>query len=121
MGEKTVHDGWNIATDARLQTGSAQKPISAYAPAFDQAENNGECTMAAQSGFGVALYKDAPIEVSEDASTLRTLGTTVPRWGMKGESCDQPPITLGEGCENVDVTLVPYASSAIRLTVLPQI
>ena len=35
VGEKTVHDGWNIATDARLQTGSAQKPISVYAPAFE--------------------------------------------------------------------------------------
>ena len=35
VGEKTVHDGWNIATDAQLQTGSAQKPISVYAPAFE--------------------------------------------------------------------------------------
>jgi len=35
VGEKTEHDGWNIATDSRLQTGSAQKPLSVYAPAFE--------------------------------------------------------------------------------------
>ena len=35
VGEKTTHDAFNIATDARLQTGSAQKPISVYAPAFE--------------------------------------------------------------------------------------
>ena len=35
VGEKTEHDGWNIATDSKLQTGSAQKPLSVYAPAFE--------------------------------------------------------------------------------------
>ena len=35
VGKKVDHDGWNCATDAKLQTGSAQKPISAYAPAFE--------------------------------------------------------------------------------------
>ncbi len=35
VGEKTEHDAFNIATDARLQTGSAQKPLSVYAPAFE--------------------------------------------------------------------------------------
>ena len=35
VGEKTEHDGWNIATDSRLQTGSAQKPLSVYAPGFE--------------------------------------------------------------------------------------
>ena len=35
VGEKTEHDGWNIATDSTLQTGSAQKPLSVYAPAFE--------------------------------------------------------------------------------------
>lgn len=95
--------------------------VYVHAPAFDKSDASGECCMAAQSGFGVALSKDAPVEASEDGMTLRTCGVTVPRWGMKGESCDQPPITLGEGCEETDVTLVPYASSAIRLAVLPQI
>ena len=50
VGEKTVHDGWNIATDARLQTGSAQKPISVYAPAFE----SGAVTPA-------TVLKDLPI------------------------------------------------------------
>ena len=35
VGEKIEHDGWNRAVDAKLQTGSAQKPVSVYAPAFE--------------------------------------------------------------------------------------
>lgn len=35
VGEKTVHDQWNCATDNGLQTGSAIKPLSVYVPAFE--------------------------------------------------------------------------------------
>ncbi len=35
VGEKVEHDGWNRAVDAKLQTGSSQKPVSVYAPAFE--------------------------------------------------------------------------------------
>ena len=35
VGKKTVHDGQNRATDSTLQTGSSQKPLSVYAPAFE--------------------------------------------------------------------------------------
>ena len=35
VGEKTDFLGYNRATQAKLQTGSAQKPISVYAPAFE--------------------------------------------------------------------------------------
>ena len=35
VGEKTEHDGWNNAVDAKLQTGSSIKPLAAYAPAFE--------------------------------------------------------------------------------------
>ncbi len=35
VGEKDVHDGLNRATDSKLQTGSSQKPLSVYAPAFE--------------------------------------------------------------------------------------
>ena len=38
VGEKTVHDGLNRATDSKLQTGSSQKPLSVYAPAFEAGE-----------------------------------------------------------------------------------
>ncbi len=38
VGEKVVHDGLNRATDSKLQTGSSQKPISVYAPAFETGE-----------------------------------------------------------------------------------
>lgn len=35
VGDKTTHDAYNRATDAKLQTGSSQKPLSVYAPAFE--------------------------------------------------------------------------------------
>ncbi len=35
VGEKTEHDAWNCATDAKRQSGSSIKPISVYAPAFE--------------------------------------------------------------------------------------
>ncbi|MBQ7801165.1 MAG: transglycosylase domain-containing protein [Oscillospiraceae bacterium] len=35
VGEKATHDAFNRATDAKLQTGSSQKPLSVYAPAFE--------------------------------------------------------------------------------------
>ena len=35
VGEKATHDAFNRATDSKLQTGSTQKPISVYAPAFE--------------------------------------------------------------------------------------
>ena len=38
VGEKTTHNGWNIATDSKLQTGSAMKPVAVYAPAFETGE-----------------------------------------------------------------------------------
>lgn len=36
VGEKVEFDAWNRATDARLQSGSSIKPISIYAPGFEQ-------------------------------------------------------------------------------------
>ena len=51
VGEKDVHDGWNIATDATLQSGSAIKPLAVYAPAFE----SGAITTA-------TVVKDLPIE-----------------------------------------------------------
>ena len=38
VGKKTVHDAFNRATDSKLQTGSAMKPIAVYAPAFEVGE-----------------------------------------------------------------------------------
>ena len=36
VGEKQYPDEWNRATDAKLQSGSSIKPISIYAPGFEQ-------------------------------------------------------------------------------------
>lgn len=40
VGEKDTFLGYNRATQAKLQTGSAQKPISVYAPAFESGKVN---------------------------------------------------------------------------------
>ena len=50
VGEKEDFLGYNRATQAKLQTGSAQKPISVYAPAFE----SGTVTPA-------TVFKDLPI------------------------------------------------------------
>ena len=50
VGEKTTFLGYHRATQAKLQTGSAQKPISAYAPAFE----SGKVTPA-------TVFKDLPV------------------------------------------------------------
>ena len=48
VGEKTTFMGYNRATQAKLQTGSSQKPISVYAPAFESGSTStpGRCTRA---------------------------------------------------------------------------
>ena len=53
VGEKTEHDAWNLATDARRQSGSAIKPLSVYGPAFE----SGAITPA-------TVVKDTPILTS---------------------------------------------------------
>jgi len=49
VGEKTTFLGYHRATQAKLQTGSSQKPISVYAPAFE----SGKVTPA-------SVFKDLP-------------------------------------------------------------
>ncbi len=50
VGEKNTFLGYHRATQAKLQTGSAQKPISAYGPAFE----SGKVTPA-------TVFKDLPV------------------------------------------------------------
>ncbi len=50
VGEKDTFLGYNRATQAKLQTGSAQKPISVYAPAFE----SGKVTPA-------TVFRDLPV------------------------------------------------------------
>ena len=38
VGEKTGFDNWNMATDAKRQSGSSIKPISIYAPGFESGQ-----------------------------------------------------------------------------------
>ncbi len=56
VGEKVVYDAWNCATDAKLQTGSAIKPLTVYAPAFEM----GVITPA-------TVIKDLPYEYNDGA------------------------------------------------------
>ena len=66
VGEKTVFDGYNLATDAKLQVGSSFKPIAVYAPAFEL----GAITPA-------TVIKDLPLRYIKDSSTGKT--TAFPR------------------------------------------
>ena len=50
VGEKTTFLGFHRAAQAKLQTGSAQKPVSVYAPAFE----SGKVTPA-------TVFKDLPV------------------------------------------------------------
>ncbi|MBQ8618812.1 MAG: glycoside hydrolase family 127 protein [Clostridia bacterium] len=95
--------------------------VFSYAPAFDMLDDeNGALAMQARKGFGVALDESADIEtiMTESGIELHTKGYVQSGWGMRGESCEQPPISCEKG-EAVDVTLVPYAKAQIRLSVLP--
>ena len=94
----------------------------AAAPAYEEAtDEEGVTELRAHDGFGLALCASAPLESTEDEEGVRILtrGVKAARWGMRGASCDQPPITLEHAEEEIDVTLVPYAEAAIRLAVLP--
>ena len=93
----------------------------AYAPAFDMlADENNAVAMQAKAGFGVALDENAALEtvMTDDGMELHTHGYAQPGWGLRGESCEQPPISSEKG-DLIDVTLVPYAQAQIRLSVLP--
>ena len=93
----------------------------AYAPESEAGmSEEGYPLFTAKGVFGVALCKAAPIEaeVCGNEVSLRAQGVKLPAWGMRGPSCDQPPVTLsGEGAE--EIRLVPYAKAAIRVSVMP--
>ncbi len=59
VGDSKEHDGWNYATDAIRQSGSAIKPISVYAPAFE----SGDITPA-------TVITDLPLTYSNGAYPL---------------------------------------------------
>lgn len=94
----------------------------AHVPSHDRKTgDNGETTLAAREGFGVALCREAglSVEETEDGVVLHAQGVTVPGWGMRGGSCDQPPITVSEQGERIDMTLVPYAAAPVRIALFP--
>ncbi|MBR5301756.1 MAG: glycoside hydrolase family 127 protein [Clostridia bacterium] len=94
----------------------------AYAPAYERLEDeNNAAAMQACAGFGMALDQNAGLEAgqTEDGIVIRTKGYAQTGWGMRGESCEQPPVAPERACEPVDVTLVPYAQAQIRLSVMP--
>ena len=97
----------------------------AYAPAYDsETDESGAALLRAKENFGVALDGSAPLEAKEQDGhvTIRTRAIPLARWGMRGASCDQPPMTLDstDAEAAIDVTLIPYAEAPIRLSALPQ-
>ena len=96
-----------------------------YAPKTVAAtDSHGRDTLSAEEGFAVALIGSEEIRVvrREDGSlVLHARVTSLPRWGMRAASCDQPPIVLSDADASAafDVELLPYADTLIRLAVLP--
>ena len=94
----------------------------AYAPAFDALEDENHATaLRARTSFGVALKEDAGLEtiLTENGIELHTKGYVQNSWGMRGESCEQPPIAPDADGDVIDITLVPYAEAQVRLSVFP--
>ena len=97
----------------------------AYAPEYAaETDVSGAAILRAKEGFGAALDSRAPLEAKEQDGhvTILTRAAKLPRWGMRGASCDQPPMALDaiEDGAAFSVTLIPYAEAVIRLAALPQ-
>ena len=97
-----------------------------YAPASTaEIDARGVAFMKAEGAFGAALMWGAPIEAVETERGVTLLACLVPapKWGMRGASCDQPPITLSDADKGLafNAELMPYASAPVRLAVLPQV
>lgn len=96
----------------------------AYAPeTHGGLSEEGYALLCATEGFGLALVADAPLEAEtgEDSVTIVTRAVSLPGWGMRGPSCDQPPLVLPRDARGdaFPVRLVPYARAVIRLSALP--
>ena len=94
----------------------------AYAPkASEEMSEEGCRLLRAAKPFGVALCQNAPVEavVENGSVTLHAQAAAVPEWGMRGPSCDQPPLCAGSMGDTFPITLVPYAKAPVRLAVLP--
>ena len=96
----------------------------AYAPETQEgASEEGYRLLSAKPGFGVALCTGHAIEAVSDESgvSLHAWGVSLPEWEMRGPSCDRPPLASPADGNAVPITLVPYASAPIRLSVLPTV
>lgn len=96
----------------------------AYAPQTQEdVSEEGYKLLSASKHFGAALVRNAPVEaeVCGDHIILHAQGVHLPEWGMRGPSCDQPPLVSSSEGERITLKLVPYASAMIRLAVLPTV
>jgi len=94
----------------------------AYAPETEEGvSEEGYRLLSAKAGFGIALDKEAGFEADVCGAdvTLRTQGFPLSDWGMRGPSCDQPPLASRPQGAPQAIALVPYAKAAIRLSALP--
>lgn len=128
------HDGDEILLTLPMQTelipgyheavSVARGPLRyVYAPAYDEkTDGRGRTELLARTGFAVALDGTVIPEFTQTAEgpALRARVVPVPSWGLRGASCDQPPIGLPHETEGAfDTLLVPMARARIRLSVLP--
>ncbi len=140
VGEKTDFFAYNKATQAKLQTGSSQKPISVYAPAFEK-------------GLSPAtVIKDMPLTYLEDgtpnprndnreynykrtifsgivssvngisANTLKTIGTdyaySFAKYNFGQASLtDNYPLSNGQSMSDVDIAPLALGALTVGSTV----
>ena len=96
----------------------------AYAPKTQGGTSEeGYALLSAAEQFGLALVGEAALEVEEadGGVVIVTRAVSLPGWGMRGPSCDQPPLVLPRDAQGdaFPVRLVPYARAVIRLCALP--
>ncbi len=76
VGEKTVHDAFNRATDANLQPGSSFKPLTVYAPGFELGVIN-PATVVDDLPLYYADNRPYPYNDGRDYSYSRTILSAV--------------------------------------------
>ena len=136
VGEKTTFLAYNKATQAKLQTGSSQKPISVYAPAFESGEvtpasvmkdlpmtyidgNNWPKNDNRQYQYARTVYQG--IVSSVNTVSARTLDTIGADYGYSfakynfGQSSLTDNYPLPNGQSLSDVGLAPLALGALTV------
>lgn len=78
VGQKTEHDAWNMATDAKRQSGSCIKPVTVYGPAFESGAIT-PATVIADMPLSYSSSGPYPLNDTRTYSYARTIYRAVVR------------------------------------------